>query len=145
VSEQAAHAPPAFFLAHTGALLTPLFAHAVPEPGCGGAGDGRIEGSKLDDEILRREQCTEGKNHIPRQSHPLPDQGLVIEGNAARVGEAVFLNSNELRPSDREEVEHNPERQPRIVEPEGRHPELLVERPARPRGPTKFQNAAPMM
>lgn len=92
------------------------------------AGDRWIERPELDNEVPSHEQRADGEDDVARQAHPLPDQRLIIEGDAARVGEAVLVNSNELRPSNREEVEQDPERQPGIVQPEGPQPELLAER-----------------
>ena len=59
-----------------------------------------------------------GKEHVARQPHPLPEQGAVVEGAAARIRQAMLMDGIELRPADGEEIERDPQQQPQVAEPE---------------------------
>jgi len=88
---------------------------------------GASRAPQLRQEVPAHQQRAEREDDVAGQAHPLPETGLVVEGLAARPGQAMLVDGVELRPADREEVEEDPHRQARIVAPEGDAPEPLVE------------------
>ena len=64
--------------------------------------------ARLDHEIPRHEQGTEGEDNIAWKTHPLPKQGRVVEFLAPGIGEPVFVDGVELWPAAREEIDHRP-------------------------------------
>src|SRR6185437_8364132 len=70
------------------------------------------------------------KNDVSQHTHPLPEECRLVKIEAAGEGIAVLVYGQQLRPTDRKEIEADPENQAEIIKPEGPQAERVAERPA---------------
>ncbi|KGS21380.1 putative nitric-oxide reductase domain protein [Burkholderia pseudomallei MSHR7343] len=89
--------------------------------------DGREQGRQLEHEVERHQQRRDGERHVADEAQPLPQNGRVIELEAARIGEPAIVDRVELRPADRKEVEGDPQNEPRVIQPKRPEAEFLAE------------------
>ncbi len=89
-----------------------------------------IERTELDCKIPSHQQGANGKDDISRHTHPLPEECRLVKIEAAGEGIAMLVHGQQLRPTDRKEIEADPENQAEIIKPEGPQAEGVAERPA---------------